>query len=462
MEMYACCAPQAGHAGMSWRGEASLTAPRQGRGDPARGMVLIPAGSFWMGSEDADVFPADGEGPVREVDVPAFYIDPVAVSNAKFAVFVKQTGYVTEAETYGWSFVFGQFIDPQDQDAVVDGTVPGAPWWRAVRGADWRHPEGPHSAIGSRSSHPVVHVSWNDAAVYARWAGKRLPTEAEWEKAARGGLVRKRFPWGDELAPRGRHRCNTWQGPFPHVNTGEDGYIGTAPVKAYRPNAFGLYNMVGNVWEWCADWFDPAYHASDRPLTRTDPKGPPEGTARVMKGGSYLCHDSYCNRYRVAARTSNTPDSSTGHLGFRCAADCVPTELQPQHRENDATQTHLPEGCALKARASPISRAKPISWVTTIMVMPSAARLRMTSRTSPTSSGSSAEVGSSKSMSLGCIARALAMATRCCWPPESWAGHHGLACASPRAGGGGDPRGRRRNRGAPRESRPRPEPARMR
>lgn len=282
-------------------------------------MVLIQAGSFLMGSQDADAFPADGEGPVRETEIATFYIDPVAVSNVKFAAFVKQTGYVTEAETYGWSFVFEQFILAEDRAAVRDGSVAGAPWWRAVRGADWRHPEGPHSGIGSRSNHPVVHVSWHDAAVYARWAGKRLPTEAEWEKAARGGLVGKRYPWGDELTPRGQHRCNIWQGPFPRRNTGEDGYIGTAPVKAYRPNAFGLHNMVGNVWEWCADWFDATYHASDSPLTRVNPVGPPAGTTRVMKGGSHMCHDSYCNRYRVAARTGNTPDSGAGHVGFRCA-----------------------------------------------------------------------------------------------------------------------------------------------
>jgi formylglycine-generating enzyme required for sulfatase activity len=287
-------------------------------------MVLIPGGPFWMGAKDPDVFPADGEGPVRLVGVKAFWIDPVAVTNAKFAVFVKETGYVTEAEGYGWSFVFWQFVGARDAGAVIDATIPGAPWWRGVRGADWRHPDGPHSSIAERSSHPVVHVSWNDAAAYARWAGKRLPTEAEWEKAARGGLDRRRFPWGDELIVRGRHRCNSWQGDFPHRDTGEDGYVGTAPVKAYRPNGYGLHNMVGNVWEWCADWFGTDWHTMESPLPLEDPLGPPEGTGRVMKGGSYLCHDSYCNRYRVAARTSNTPDASSGHLGFRCAADHSP------------------------------------------------------------------------------------------------------------------------------------------
>lgn len=183
-----------------------------------------------------------------------------------------------------------------------------------MAGARWRAPEGPGTSIGDRRDHPVVHVSWNDATAYARWAGKRLPTEAEWGKAARGGLVRARFPWGDELTPNGRHRCNIWQGDFPVRNPREDGCAGTVPVKAYAPNGFGLYNTSGNVWEWCADRF-----TADRPATRTDPAGPPHGENRVLRGGSHLCHRSYCNRYRVAARTSNTPDSTTGHGGFRCA-----------------------------------------------------------------------------------------------------------------------------------------------
>jgi formylglycine-generating enzyme required for sulfatase activity len=163
-----------------------------------------------------------------------------------------------------------------------------------------------------------VHVSWNDASAYADWAGKRLPTEAEWEYAARGGLEQKLYPWGDDLTPAGRHLCNIWQGEFPTHDTAEDGYAGTCPVDAFPPNGFELYSVAGNVWEWCLDWFSPDFH---RIATRVNPVGPPSGTAKVMKGGSYLCHASYCNRYRVAARTSNTPDSSTTNTGFRCVRD---------------------------------------------------------------------------------------------------------------------------------------------
>lgn len=275
----------------------------------------MAGGTFRMGSEGPYVFPEDGEGPVREVGVAPFLIDPCAVTNAQYATFVKATGYRTDAERFGWSFVFEGFLPPALREAA---RVAAAPWWVRVEGAYWKSPEGPGSDSGSRQNHPVVHVSWHDAAAYCAWAGVRLPTEAEWEYAARGGLEQKQYPWGDELTPGGVHNCNIWQGRFPELNTAEDGYLGTAPVKSYRPNGFGLYNTSGNVWDWCADWFSRDFHFEG---PRADPKGPPEGSQRVVRGGSYLCHADYCNRYRVAARTSNTPDSTTGHTGFRCAAD---------------------------------------------------------------------------------------------------------------------------------------------
>ncbi|WTH64425.1 formylglycine-generating enzyme family protein [Streptomyces sp. NBC_01546] len=258
--------------------------------------VALAGGTFRMGNEDGSANPLDGEGPVREVTVAPFRIDVHAVGNREFARFVEQTGYLTVAEGAGWSYVFAGLIEPEL--VLASPAPPGTAWWRAVEGASWRSPYGPGSV--PEPGHPVVHVAWQDANAYAAWAGKRLPTEAEWEYAARGGLDQARYPWGDVLAPGGVWRCNIWQGEFPLVNTEEDGYLGTAPVDAYEPNAYGLYNTVGNVWEWTADEFAPG-----------------SGT-RAMRGGSYLCHDSYCNRYRTAARTGNTEDSSTGNVGFRC------------------------------------------------------------------------------------------------------------------------------------------------
>jgi sulfatase modifying factor 1 len=277
-------------------------------------MVPIPGGVFVIGSDDVLAYPEDGETP-RELELSPFLIDPCAVSNAEFADFVVATGYVTEAERFGWSFVFGGVLP---DDFPPTRAAAAAPWWRQVYGADWRRPEGPASDVSERADHPAVHVSFNDALSYCGWASKRLATEAEWEFAARGGLGQSAFPWGNELEPSGAHRMNVWQGVFPNGNTLEDGYLGTCPVDAFPPNPYGLYNVTGNVWEWTADWFDAGYRGRDR---RTDPAGPSTGTRRVQKGGSYLCHASYCRRYRLAARQGNEPDSSAGNLGFRCAAD---------------------------------------------------------------------------------------------------------------------------------------------
>jgi len=281
------------------------------------GMVPLPGGEFLMGTEGPEANPHDGEGPVRAVRLRPFRLAPQSVTNAEFAEFVNATGYRTEAERFGWSFVFHRFVPPEAALGVTQ-VVQDTPWWWAVPGANWRRPEGPGSRIKQRMDHPVVHVSWNDAVAYCAWAGVRLPTEAEWEYAARGGVAGRIFPWGDELTPGGLHLSNVWQGGFPDEDTGEDGFRGTAPAGAFPPNGYGLYNMTGNVWEFVADWWSATFHAAG---PREDPRGPDGGTAKVMRGGSYLCHRSYCNRYRVAARSSNTPDSSTGNLGFRCAAD---------------------------------------------------------------------------------------------------------------------------------------------
>lgn len=277
-------------------------------------MVALPGGEFLMGSDAAEGFPGDGEGPARQVRIAPFRIDAHAVSNAKFATFAEETGYRTEAEALGWSYVFSGFLPAALRR--VSPRVESTPWWCAVQQADWRHPEGPGSTIDDRADHPVVHISWHDAQAYCRWAGTRLPTEAEWEYAARGGLTGARYPWGDELDPGGEFQCNIWRGRFPTKNTAADGYRGTAPVDAFPANGFGLHNMSGNVWEWCADWWSTDISSAG---SRVNPAGPPTGTARVIRGGSYLCHDSYCTRYRVAARTANTPDSASGHAGFRCA-----------------------------------------------------------------------------------------------------------------------------------------------
>jgi formylglycine-generating enzyme required for sulfatase activity len=269
-----------------------------------------------MGDGFDEGYLSDGETPVHDVRLDGYRMDATAVTNAAFASFVKDTGHLTGAEEFGVSAVFHLAFGGDRRDVVSRAS--GAPWWLAVRGASWRHPDGPGSDVSRRQNHPVVHVSWYDAQAYADWAGKRLPTEAEWEFAARGGLEGARFTWGDDLTPRGRWMCNIWQGRFPTVNTGEDGHLTTAPAKSFAPNGYQLYGMAGNVWEWCADWFAADYYARSPAHA---PPGPEQGEQRVIRGGSYLCHDSYCHRYRVAARSSNTPESTSGNTGFRCAGD---------------------------------------------------------------------------------------------------------------------------------------------
>lgn len=259
--------------------------------------VDIPAGTFRMGTDDGLPY----EGPAHTVSVSAFRLDAHEVTNARFAAFVARSGYVTESERLGWSGVF----------------MPAQQAWQVVPGASWKHPEGPRSSLAGRQRHAVVHVSFADAAAYCRTVGGRLPREAEWEWAARGGLHDRRYPWGDVFAPGGRAMANTWQGLFPRRDLGTDGQRGVGPVGRFPPNGYGLYDMAGNVWEWTADWFAADYYA--RSAGARDPRGPASGHERVTRGGSWMCADNYCRGYRVAARQRTPPDSGLDNLGFRCA-----------------------------------------------------------------------------------------------------------------------------------------------
>ncbi len=301
------------------REDAASTAPPAARAEsaaaatssPARPleipaeMALIPGGRFVMGAGDG----FSHEAPPHEVLLEPYFLDLHEVTNAQFAAFVQATGYRTEAERWGWSVVFSPDTDERERAAE-------APWWAKVEGADWRHPSGPGSTIDGRESNPVVQVSWHDAEAYCRWAGKRLPTEAEWEFAARGGLEGSPYPWGDDLTPDGRWMANIWQGFFPGESDPKDGHAGLASVGSYSPNGYGLHDMAGNVWEWCADWYGPSYYATSPPK---NPQGPPAGEEKVLRGGSFLCSAQYCIGYRVAHRNKATPDSGLDNVGFRCA-----------------------------------------------------------------------------------------------------------------------------------------------
>jgi formylglycine-generating enzyme required for sulfatase activity len=280
---------------------------------PKSEAVDVPGGTALVGTE-APLIAEDGEGPLRRVRLRPFRIGAATVTNAEFAAFVAATGHRSDAERYGWSFVFWAQLGAE---AGPTAAVAGHEWWRKVEGAFWFQPTGPGSAAQCLPDHPVVHVSWNDARAYAAWAGGRLPTEAEWEHAARGGRGDVRYPWGDaepddaEFLP-----CNIWQGRFPHANSAADGFAATAPARSFAPNGYGLYNMVGNVWEWSADAFRIR---SLRRQAQAQMKA--QQGFRIMKGGSFLCHRSYCHRYRIAARSASAPDSTTSHQGFRVVWD---------------------------------------------------------------------------------------------------------------------------------------------
>lgn len=303
-----CCTPQAATAPHACAAVAPAAAT------VVHDWVHLPGGEFTMGSDAQEGYPEDGEGPARRVCLGPFALARSTVTNAQFNAFVRATRHVTDAEAAGESFVFWLQAGAAQRRAVR--RVPrGLPWWLPLEGACWQRPEGPGSSIEGRPDHPVVHVSWHDAQAYCTWAGVRLPTEAEWEFAARSGLEGARFPWGNALDNEGATRANLWQGRFPDAPAA--GWRpGVLPAAALPPNAYGLHHITGNVWQWCADAFSPTYH-QDTPAR--DPLQAHETGRRSMRGGSFLCHESYCHRYRVAARGSNSPASAAGNVGFRVA-----------------------------------------------------------------------------------------------------------------------------------------------
>lgn len=307
------------------------------------GMLLIPGGSFEMGGDNEQAMP--DEFPKHRVRVDSFYMDATEVTNAQFKKFVEATGYITTAERKpNWEEMKASL--PPDTPMPPDSVMVAASlvfqqtsravnltnymqWWAWVPGANWHHPQGPGSDIMGKENYPVVHISWYDAMAYCKWAGKRLPTEAEWEYAARGGLTNHIYPWGNEHINAGRPKANTWEGKFPYLNEEKDGYVLAAPVKSFAPNGYGLYDMAGNVWEWCSDWYGDDYYKTLKLTETKNPTGPVKGRdaqdpyteKKILRGGSFLCNDAYCSGYRVARRMKSSPDTGLEHTGFRCVKD---------------------------------------------------------------------------------------------------------------------------------------------
>lgn len=317
---------------------------QQQKGDSTTtGMVFIPGGSFMMGADNEQA--SADEYPKHEVTVKPFWMDATEVTNAQFAAFTEATGYITTAEQKpDWEALKNELPPgtPKPADSML---IPAslvftptkgpvdlqnyAAWWRWEKGANWRQPEGPGSSIRGRENYPVVHISWYDAVAYCKWAGKRLPTEAEWEFAARGGLKNNVYPWGNEHVSTGRAKTNSWEGNFPYFNEQKDGYFKLAPTRSYVPNGYQLYEMAGNVWEWCSDWYHADYYKTIQNATAVNPKGAaksfdpdePHMAKRSLRGGSFLCNDSYCSGYRVSRRMKSSPDTGLEHTGFRCVKD---------------------------------------------------------------------------------------------------------------------------------------------
>jgi formylglycine-generating enzyme required for sulfatase activity len=306
-------------------------------------MVFIPGGDFMMGADNSQA--SNDEYPKHAVHVDPFWIDETEVTNAQFKKFIDATGYITIAERKPDWEELKKSVPPGTAKPADELLVPASlvfkqtsgpvdlrdfnQWWSWVPGADWKHPEGPGSSIKGKENYPVIHVSWYDAMAYCNWAGKRLPTEAEWEFAARGGLPASIYPWGNEHVNTGKPKANSWEGEFPYLNEQKDGFLKLAPVKLFSPNGYALFDMSGNVWEWCSDWYDANYYKVAENKTAINPAGPqksydpedPYNEKRSLRGGSFLCNDSYCSGYRVARRMKSSPDTGLEHTGFRCVRD---------------------------------------------------------------------------------------------------------------------------------------------